>query len=83
MFRVDNNYESLFEKKTDNPIITADMAENGTLAVITTATGYSAEMKIFNKNFIEKSSIYISGGDVTSVCVCKDGKHIVCLLYTS
>lgn len=77
VFRVDNNYESLFEKKTDNPIITADMAENGTLAVITTATGYSAEMKIFNKNFIEKSSIYISGGDVTSVCVCKDGKHIV------
>ena len=83
VFRVDNNYETLFEKKTDNSIITADMAENGTFAIATMISGYSAEIKIYNKNFIEKSTRNISGGDVTSLCVCKDGKHIVVVTVTA
>ncbi len=83
VFRVDNNYETLFEKKTDNSIITADMAENGTLAVATTVSGYSAEIKVYNKNFIEKSTHHVTSGDVTSLCVCKDGKHIIVATVTA
>lgn len=77
VFRVDNNYETLLERRTDNQIITADMAENGTIAVATTASGYSGQVKVYNKNFIEQSTRYISGGDITSVCVCRDGRNII------
>lgn len=82
-FRVDNVDRTLYEKKTDSAIITADMADNGTFALVTASDSYSAQITVYSKDFYQKSTRNISGGDVTSVSVSRDGKYIFTVTVTA
>lgn len=54
-FRIDSRNKTILEKNTENNILSADISNNKTLALVTESEGYAAELTLYDFNFEPKS----------------------------
>lgn len=73
-----NNYEKiLFSGTTDERIVTADVINNGTYALVTTSNGYLSKLIVYNRNNEKCFGYSFADYYVTSVSIAPNGKSAV------
>ena len=74
--RLDRANKSVYETKTDKPIICADVAKNGNVVYITRIDGSKSEITVVNSALKKLSSVRVNSGYVVSVAIDSSGKKI-------
>lgn len=73
-----NNYEKLLHVGvSDDRILTADIINNGTYALVTTSNGYLSKMQVYNKENEKIFGYSFADYYVTSVSLAPNGKNAV------
>ncbi len=73
---VTNNVDVLWEENVKHPIFTADIADNGSVAVVTKSSGYAAQVQVFSKNKKQKFIWYLVDGLISDVVLSDNGKYL-------
>lgn len=81
--RVENRTRTLYTHTYDQPLLLAEMSENGTLAVVTASTRYAAECVVYNTSFeaIYSWRLTESEGMPSRIAFAQDNKRfaVACL----
>jgi dipeptidyl aminopeptidase/acylaminoacyl peptidase len=74
--RLDRANKSVFETKTDKPIICADVAKNGNVVYITRTDGSKSEINVVNSALKKLMKVSVNSGYIVSVAIDSSGKKI-------
>lgn len=76
--RVDSLYTNYINKNFDEKIYTADLSENGRLAVVSTKDNYTCQLQVFEKNYEDLIVAYSSADQhISCVKLSSNGKYAV------
>ncbi len=75
-FIISNNSDILFEQNLKYPIYTGDIADNGSVAFATKASGYAAQIQVFDRNMKHKFTWYLVEGLISDVALSNNGKYL-------
>lgn len=75
-YKIFNYSTVLFEGTADGKILAADIARNGTTAIVSTADGYAAELYVAGKDQKEKMRWYSNANLLTAVCLRESGGKV-------
>lgn len=75
-FIIANNSEALFEENLSQPIYSADISYNGSVAFVCDSASYSAEIKVFDKNMEQYYTWYLADGLVSDIAISNDGQYV-------
>ncbi len=75
-YRIENRAETLYDLTTDNKILTADVAERGGFALVTSSEEYLCTVTVYNKN--AKSMFVWNSAErrVTAISLSPTGKYL-------
>lgn len=73
---VHNNSQLIYEKKSSKPIFCADISNNGSIALVTEADKYAAQVEVFSSGMKSKFIWYLVDGLVSDIAISNNGKKI-------
>lgn len=82
-YRLDNQKENVYENSVDHNILCADVADTGSVAVVSVSGTHKSRVQVFSKSFSEKMNYEISGGYITSVAIDDRGKNVAFVVISS
>lgn len=75
-YKIESSYDTVYEDELENKIVTGDICNNGTYAIVTESQSELCEVTVYNKN---NSAIYrfnSVSGYITDVSLSDDGKRL-------
>lgn len=75
-YRLDTDSDNVYQEKTDNRIICADVSDSGVVAVATTSDKALSTVTVYNKSLKQKFTYDVTAGYVTSVAVDSRGSRV-------
>lgn len=75
-YRLDSDSENIYQEKTDNQLLCADVSDSGAVALATTSSDSLSTVYVYNKSLKQKFAYNVSDGYVTSVAVDSRGSRI-------
>lgn len=75
-FMISNNSRKLYEQETEYPIFCADLADCGSVAFATKASGYAAQVQVFARGMKRRFSWYLVDGLISDVALSENGKYL-------
>lgn len=75
-FVIANNSDKIFEQNLEYAIFCADIADCGSVAFATKASGYSAQVQVFARGMKQKFTWYLVDGLISDVALSDNGKYL-------
>lgn len=75
-YRLDSNTENIYQEKTDQQLLCADVSDSGTVALATTSSDALSSVYVFNKSLKQKFAFDVTDGYVTNVAVDSRGSRV-------
>ncbi|MDE6658743.1 MAG: hypothetical protein K2K01_01335 [Eubacterium sp.] len=82
-YRLDTKNDNVYENSTEKEILCADVADTGSVAVVTVSGTQKSRVQVFSKSFSEKLNYEVKGGYVTSIAIDDSGKRIAFVVMNS
>ena len=76
-FQINSYEKTLFSSQTEDRILTADIIDKGTYALVTTSTGYLSKLQVYNKDNEKIFGYSFADYYVTAVSLAPNGKNAV------
>lgn len=80
--RVDSGSDLINEVHTENSIITASVAPNGNIAVVTLHDKYACELTVYNSNLKSRSFVYYGTEEISSIDFSDDSSSVAAATIT-
>ncbi len=75
-FIIANNSNKIFEQNLEHPIFCADIADCGSVAFATKASGYSAQVQVYSRGMKQKFTWFLVNGLISDVALSNNGKYL-------
>ncbi|MDE5973537.1 MAG: hypothetical protein K2G73_02570 [Eubacterium sp.] len=82
-YRLDTTSQAVYEEETAKPILCADVAKNGTVALATTSKEKLCDVTIISKALKEEWSFGISDGYIVDIALNDSGKELAVAVVNS
>lgn len=76
-YQINDSEKTLFTSETDERILTADIVDNGTYALVTTSNGYLSKMQVYDKESEKIFGYSFADYYVTAISLSPNGKSAV------
>lgn len=81
--RMENAAKTLFTFETEDSIYTGDISKSGAFAIVTEATGYTAQINVYDKNANKKYVWYSAHGRIAAVSLSDNGRFAAVMTVSS
>ena len=81
--RMENAAKTLFTFETEDSIYTGDISKSGAFAIVTEATGYTAQINVYDKNANKKYVWYSAHGRIAAVSLSDNGRFAAIMTVSS
>ena len=81
--RMENAAKTLFTFETEDSIYTGDISKSGAFAIVTEATGYTAQINVYDKNANKKYVWYSAHGRIAAVSLSDNGRYAAVMTVSS
>ena len=83
VYRLDSQKETVYENSAEGEILCADVADTGTVAVVSVSGVHKSRICVCGKSFSEKMNFEISGGYVTAAAIDDRGRNVAFVVMNS